>query len=442
MWGHLRGEVAWRLGDAFLAGAWNESELKQRGLAVLDVEKEPRWLMPLVRRALAAHRDPPVDRRAELHRWLHDYLGNTELHWRPPKLAGVLFPMAGMGRMRWPVPELPTLADLAAHLDLHLHELEWLADPRGWEAKAADEPLRNYRYRWLPRAGATPRLIEAPKRHLRDLQRRVLHDILTFIPPHPDSHGFRRGHSPVTNARRHTGSRVVIGFDLEDFFACITPARIYGIFRGAGYPETVAHRLTALSTNVVPTSIWNALVEPDDPRDRDRHYRLGRRLASPHLPQGAPTSPALANLAAFGLDRRLSALATRSGATYSRYADDLTFSGSNRLLTGATAFRQLVAEIVDDEGLRLNPRKSRLASHAGRQVVTGVVVNAHPNLARRDYDRLRATLHEATQHGPDQANRNGVPDFRSHLLGRIAWAEQLNPARGTKLRTAFAAINW
>lgn len=75
-------------------------------------------------------------------------------------------------------------------------------------------------------------------------------------------------------------------------------------------------------------------------------------------------------------------------------------------------------------------------------MVTGIVVNAHPNLARRDYDRLRAVLHDAARNGPQSANRAGVPDFRSHLLGRIAWAEQLDDARGAKLRSAFAAISW
>jgi hypothetical protein len=270
----------------------------------------------------------------------------------------------------------------------------------------------------------------------------VLRGILDVIPPHPDAQGFRRGHSPLTNARRHTGQEVLIGFDLEDFFTSVPASRVYGIFRATGYPEGVAHQLTALCTNVVPQHERAHLGPTATPRDVARRDRLHRRLATPHLPQGAPTSPMLANLAAFGLDRRLSALAIAAGASYSRYADDLTFSGGKRLLADAQPFRALVAEIIEDEGFRLNRRKSRLTTRAGCQTVTGIVVNEHPNPGRREYDALRATLRDAALRGPTQANRAGLPDFRAHLLGRIGWFAQLNPARGDKLRRVFASIEW
>ena len=98
--------------------------------------------------------------------------------------------------------------------------------------------------------------------------------------------------------------------------------------------------------------------------------------------------------------------------------------------------------IVADEGFRLNARKSRLTTRAGRQIVTDSVVNDRPNLARRDYDTLKEIIHDASRRGPEQANQANVPDFRSHLLGRITWAEQLNPERGARLRHAFATISW
>jgi hypothetical protein len=169
---------------------------------------------------------------------------------------------------------------------------------------------------------------------------------------------------------------------------------------------------------------------------------MGRLLATPHLPQGAPTSPALANLCAYRLDCRLAGLADAFGAVYSRYADDLVLSGRTAVLSRAPHLRRAVAAIVADEGFRLNERKSALATRAGRQRVCGIVVNAHTNVARDDYDRLRAALHEAATRGPAAANPRGVPDLRAHLLGRIAWAEALNPARGARLRRAFAAIDW
>jgi hypothetical protein len=169
---------------------------------------------------------------------------------------------------------------------------------------------------------------------------------------------------------------------------------------------------------------------------------VGRLLAAPHLPQGAPTSPALANLCAYRLDCRLAGLADALGAVYSRYADDLMFSGGRPVLARAPALRRAVAAIVADEGFRLNERKSALATRAGRQRVCGIVVNARTNAPRDDYDRLRAALHEAATRGPAAANRDGVPDLRAHLLGRIGWVEALNPARGARLRRSLAAIDW
>jgi RNA-directed DNA polymerase len=164
-------------------------------------------------------------------------------------------------------------------------------------------------------------------------------------------------------------------FDLGDFFASVEASRVYGIFLGAGYPEEVAHRLTGLCTNALSRVAWQEH-ECTDPRLLAAWDRLGRRLAAPHLPQGAPTSPALANLSAYGLDRRLSALAASTGCVYSRYADDLTLSGGSWLISHQSDIRRLVARIVRDEGFRLNDRKSRLVTRAGRQVITGLVTAA------------------------------------------------------------------
>ena len=135
-------------------------------------------------------------------------------------------------------------------------------------------------------------MIERPKARLKEIQRWILREMLVWIPVHDAAHGFVRGRSARTHASAHLGRRLVMRFDLEDFFASVSAARVYGIFRTAGYPEAVAHMLTGLCTNVVPV-------------DEPVSGRLARRLATPHLPQGAPTSPALANLAAYRLDCRL-----------------------------------------------------------------------------------------------------------------------------------------
>jgi retron-type reverse transcriptase len=174
----------------------------------------------------------------------------------------------------------------------------------------------------------------------------------------------------------------------------------------------------------------------------DRRRRLLARLAAPHLAQGAPTSPALANLASHRLDRRIAGLADRLGARYTRYADDLVLSGDRDLLRAADRLTRQVGAIAADEGFRLHAGKTRVATAARRQIVTGIVVNERPNVPRADYDRLKAVLHEAVHRGPEVANRNGHPDFRAHLQGRISWVRATNPGRAARLDRDFAAITW
>lgn len=340
------------------------------------------------------------------------------------------------------MPEIASLGNLAGLLKLSDGEMAWLADVRGLERTVASQRLNNYWYGTIGRPGRPVRVIERPKHRLKNIQRRILHELLDWIPAHDVAHGFVSGRSVRSHAAAHSGQFVVVRLDLEDFFSSIPASRIYGIFRTAGYPEAVAHTLTGLTTNVVPAKFWASLPCPDAPAQIDAHHRLGRRLATPHLPQGAPTSPALANLAAFRLDRRLAGLAASLEITYTRYADDLTFSGPARLTRLPATLRRAVTEIARDEGFRVNDQKSTLVTRAGRQRVCGIVTNERLNIVRTEYDALRAILHNSVIHGPATQNRQAVPDFRAHLLGRITWIEALNPTRGEKLRRQFAAITW
>ncbi len=420
--------IAGALASAFLAGMWELEELVAR--AEQSLEPSPGWLRTLASDVLWAYRDLPTDRPRELDRFIELRLRRlpVEARARPPRVRKWLLFEQEMAPMRWEVPALGSSGELAEFLGLEAGELEWLADARGLERTVSSERLRNYRYAWLPRPGGPPRLIEQPKARLKAVQRRLLHELLDAIPAHDAAHGFRRGYSARTAAGHHTGRRVVLRLDLEDFFASVQAGRVYGIFRVAGYPETVAHALTGLCTNVSSREACEGVSLP---------HRLSGLLRTPHLPQGAPTSPALANLCAYRLDCRLSGLAAKVGATYTRYADDLTFSGA-----GLPAVGRIVAEIAREEGFHLNERKTRAMPRSARQRVCGVVVNERMNVSRREYDVLKAILHNAARHGPESQNRAGVRDFGAHLLGRISWVESLNPTRGAKLRRAFAEIDW
>jgi hypothetical protein len=425
--------IARQLAEVLLAGPADVAAIAERAAAELGAW--PPWLELLAMRVSAARgqlRSP-----SELAALVEDFLAaRPELPSRA--VAGARLP--ARARVTFPVRELATPGALAEWLELSPGQLAWMADVKGLERTAERERLRNYRYRTVPRRGGVPRLLEIPKLRLKEIQRALVAEILARVAPHPAAHGFTRGRSALTHASLHASREMVLSLDLSDFFASVPARRVFGIFHALGYPRAVAHLLTGLTTNVVPADVWRAVPPATDPRHVGAHFHLGRRVATPHLPQGAPTSPALANLAAFGFDRRIAALALRAGLRYSRYADDLVLSGprdeSGRHLIG------LVAAIAREEGFRLHPAKTRCAGPGSRQLVCGIVVNAHPNPGREEYERLKAILHNAARDGPAGQNHAGVPDFEAHLRGRVAWIASLNPARGARLRRRLEAIDW
>jgi hypothetical protein len=341
-----------------------------------------------------------------------------------PPLFAPLAPFSAL-----PIPALATLGELGEWLGLSPEQLDWLADQRRGHASAVEPRLQHYRYALVQKRGGM-RLIEAPKPRLKAIQRRILREIVAVVPVHDRARGFVAGRSCRSGAQVHAGEAMVATFDLARFFPSIGLPRIHGLFRALGYPWSVARRLSGLSTTITPASVLRRLPEAE------------QVYGVPHLPRGAPTSPALANLLAWTLDLRLHGLARAAEATYTRYADDLAFSGDADFAKRLGRFARTVETIVDDEGFSLNAAKTRIMPRGGRQRVTGIVVNQHCNVARADFDVLKAILHNCVHHGPASQNRANLPDFRRHLDGRINWVEQINPPRGARLRLIFERIDW
>ncbi|HVS73413.1 MAG TPA: reverse transcriptase family protein [Phycisphaerae bacterium] len=362
---------------------------------------------------------------------------------RPARLAGV------------DLPALATEGALAAWLGVTVPRLQWLADATGRNRRQAEGPLRNYRYRWIARRAAKreaappPRLLEIPKATLKAMQRQILEQILQRVPAHAAAHGFVPGRSPVTNAAAHCGKAVVLRMDLQDFFASVAAARVFRLFRTLGYSATVSRLLMGLCTTMMPADVWERRPRraADGGEDDGGDFLRRQRLITRHLPQGAPTSPALANLAAMRLDRRLSRLAAAAGGReggvhYTRYADDLTFSAGRRFGRSMQRLRVLIDVIAREEGFVVNQRKTRVMRAGVRQRVAGVVVNVRPNVERRAYERLKALLTNCVRHGAASQNRAGVKDFRAHVLGRVAQVAGVHAARGAKLRALAARVRW
>ncbi len=206
----------------------------------------------------------------------------------------------------------------------------------------------------------------------------------------------------------------VLKLDLQHFFPTITAGRVLAIFLAAGYPEPVARLMAGLGTNTLPSGEWRQSAE----FLRTHRDWLARRLyRQPHLPQGAPTSPALANLGAYRLDLRLAGLARSIGASFTRYADDLVFSGDQDFERKLDRLPAHVMAIAMEEGFAINPRKTRIMRQGVRQLVAGVVINNRTNVTRKDYDLLKATLHNCLHRGPEGQNRGNKGDFRRICSG-------------------------
>jgi hypothetical protein len=402
------------LAKAFLSGDPAVEQVIAR--ASLIVSGPPKWLPPLARRFVKAfppgkirprHRDvvefllrAPSFRRRKLaiETWL------TE----PPRMQPVA------AAQSWPIPAIETSGALADWLQLTIGELEWLADLKGLS--------HNYHLRILSKSSSAIRLIEAPKPRLKTLQRKILAEILEKIPPHPAVHGFLKGHSIKTFVAPHVSRRVVLKMDLQDFFPSISGRRVQALFRTMGYPEAVADLLGGICTTIAP-----------------HEFGIYNR---PHLPQGAPTSPALANLCVYRVDCRLTGLAKSAGAVYTRYADDLAFSGGEEFERCVERFSTHVAAILHEDGFSVHHRKTRIMRQSVRQHLAGLVANERLNIRRSDFDRLKATLTNCIRLGPESQNRDGHPNFRFHLQGKVAFVESIHPIKGTRFRALFDQIPW
>jgi hypothetical protein len=436
---HTRHTVAANLAAAFLAGPWTVAAMVRRGAQACGGRE--RWLRALARRLVQRFATPPTHLGASA---LAALIGNDRgfergwpglgetplrrLYW----VKGVMAPAPGPPAS-WNVPALTSAGELAAWLGLESAQLDWLAGLQGRAFRTPPGPLCHYTYRWLTTRRGKARLLEIPRGRLRAVQRRLLRNLLDRVPPHEAAHGYRRGRSVRTYVAPHAGRRVVLHLDLRHFFAAVRASRVHALFRTAGYPRTVARLLTGLCTSVVPREVLDT--RPTE-QDEDRALLLH------HLPQGAPTSPALANLCAYRLDCRLAGLSRAAGAAYTRYADDLVFSGDEDFEHGLRRFHVHVCRIALEEGFEVNTRKSHFMRQGVRKQVAGIVLNARPNLLRSDHDRLEAILTNCVRHGPGAQNRAGHADFRAHLAGRVAYAAMINPSRGQRLRDLFKRIRW
>jgi retron-type reverse transcriptase len=315
------------------------------------------------------------------------------------------------------LPVLHTSEDVATAMGIPLKSLRWLTYHRN-----SATLVHYHRYLIAKKTGGA-RCISAPKPALKKAQRWVHENVLALLEVEEPAHGFVPTCSIVTNAAPHAGKAVVINLDLKEFFPSITFRRVKGLFKKLGYSEHVATVFALLCTE--PPRVATEL------DGKVWHVALSARV----LPQGACTSPALTNALCRRLDRRILALSARHGFTYTRYADDLTFSGDNSKPVGRLL--RSVRSILAAEGFTEHPRKTKVMRRSRRQEVTGVTVNVKPAVSRREVRQLRAILHNAAKHGLESQNRSGHPNFAAYLRGRVEFVCMVDPSKAAAFREAL-----
>ena len=263
----------------------------------------------------------------------------------------------------------------------------------------SDKYYKTYK---IPKKSGGKRKISQPSKKLKGLQSWILVNILNKIQVSPSCKGFRQGSSILENALPHIGSNTILNLDLRNFFPTITSNQVYNVFKTIGYNKLIATVFTKICTY------------------------------EETLPQGSPCSPMLANLTAWTLDLRIQGYVGKRGISYTRYADDLSFSGLNP--TKVVKIIPMIKEIINDENFTVNHKKTRIASSARAKIVSGLIINEDSvGIGKQKYKELRAKIHHLTL-PHEQTNEK----LLYHVGG---WLSYLNSVDKERLKKAKKYIS-
>ncbi|WP_319778093.1 retron St85 family RNA-directed DNA polymerase [Maridesulfovibrio sp.] len=254
-----------------------------------------------------------------------------------------------------------------------------------------------YRHFTIPKKSSEKnREIDEPLPSLKEIQRWILDNILCEIPISPYSKAYRKGQSIKSNARFHIKQKYVVRLDIKDFFPSINFKQVFKIFKETGYSKEVCGLLTGLC------SLDNC------------------------LPQGAPTSPALSNIFMYRFDNRISKYCVKNKIRYTRYADDMTFSGDFNY----GSLISIANKILSDYELELHHEKTKVMTQAQQQRTTGLILNSKMNTPRVLRRKIRQELHYLKKFGLSghlNYTQNTKANYLQHLLGLCNFVLNINP---------------
>jgi retron-type reverse transcriptase len=293
---------------------------------------------------------------------------------------------------------------------IHLSLLIGTSDRELYKMMQCDDLYYNLKY--IPKKNGKFRELQIPAQSLKYVQRWILDNILNNISVSEHATGFIKGKSIVTNAKKHLNTECVISFDIKNFFPSIYFKKIFLLFYYYGYTKELSYILAKLCT-----------------------YK-------DILPQGSPASPYLSNIICLKLDKRLSCLATTFKANYTRYADDITFSGNKNI----QKFTDTAKKIIMDEGFEINPNKTRIRYKHERQEVTGLLVNSNkPNVKKSIRKSIWQEIYYCKKFGVVDHLKKISSDkafYKEHLYGKVYFIKMVNQEEGVKMLRELECIEW
>lgn len=257
------------------------------------------------------------------------------------------------------------------------------------------KPKSFYRQFEIPKKSGGKREIVTPHKSLLEVQRWIVKHIFSSFEVHPSAFAYRPNRNVILNAREHIGAKEMFKIDIQNFFPSINIARVRELFNRKGYSKEVAGYLSSLC------------------------------CLNGSIPQGAATSPIISNIILLNLDKRMFSFANKYNITYSRYADDLVFSGDILY----EDFMQLVEKNIMDEGFKINESKTRYYEESHRKMVNGLIIKQDrirlPKYKRRI---IRHEVHCIIKYGIiNQIKRSNDIFVVERILGRLGYWKQIEP---------------
>lgn len=335
------------------------------------------------------------------------------------------------------LPIILSLGHLSFHTDISHRELRIITERRKY-------PYRDFRIK--KRSGGF-RQISVPSSTLCHVQKWINKFILSKAEDNPYSFAFVHGKSVKQCAEVHLGCKWLIKIDLRHFFESISEIKVYKYFKSLGYSNLFSFELARICTKTY--KFQSGKYSDKYWRARNKHrYKFYFDDRIGHLPQGAPTSPMLANCITKDLDYAIAEYTTSKDIIYTRYADDLIFSSTSNDF-GWKSAKSLVSHVyklLPTYGFKPNTQKTYILHPGARKIVLGLLVDSNRLRFTKDFrSSLECHLYYVCKNPIDHCSKRGfnsILGLKNYINGLLAFVKYIDHEYYVKLEAKHLIPEW